>query len=205
MKKILFILFLIVISGCAKTIVEEPPTVKDTKIEGGEIMANVLMVIAPKNFRDEEFLEPREIFENNGIKVTVASKNTVTSKGMLGATVNVDKDVSSVNVADYDAIVFIGGSGASVYFDDETVLSIAKQAHQQNKVIGAICIAPSILANAGILEGKSATAFSSESSNLESKGASYTGYSVTQDGKIITANGPVAASEFAQKIVNSLK
>ncbi len=165
---------------------------------------SIVMIIAPDNFRDEELLEPKEIFEDSGAAVTIASKGTGTKRGMLGATVDVDKDISEIDVKDYDAVIFIGGSGASVYFNDATAMSIAKSAYDEGKILGAICIAPSILANAGILDGKRATVWSSESGNLRDKGAEYTGDDVTQDGKIITANGPGAATDFGAKIAESL-
>lgn len=163
----------------------------------------ILMVVAPKNFRDEEFLEPKKIFEAAGAEVVVASKDVSVASGMFGATASVDRNLSQVKIADYDAVVFVGGAGAQVYFADETALNLAKEAYSQEKVVGAICIAPSILANAGILEGKNATAFSSEQENLENKGVTFTGEPVTVDGKIVTGSGPEAASEFGQKIVEA--
>jgi len=164
----------------------------------------VLMIIAPKNFRDEELLRPKEILEKAKANVTIASKGVKTAKGMLGSSVSVDLDLSQVNVKDYDAIVFVGGTGAEVYFNDSKALKIAKEAYEQDKVVAAICIAPSILANAGILEGKQATAFPSEASNLEANGARYTGEAVTIDGRIITAKGPEAASQFGNAIAKAL-
>ena len=167
-------------------------------------MKKVLMVIAPNNFRDEEFLRPKEVFEKNGAQVTVASKGVSEASGMLGAKTKVDIDVAAVNVADYDALVFVGGTGAAVYFDDQTILSLTKVADEQNKIIGAICISPSILANAGILKGKRATAWPSEQGNLESKDAVYTGANVEVDGRIVTAKGPEAAIAYGEKITELL-
>ncbi len=175
------------------------------EIVGGEIMAKVLMIVAPENFNDEEFLEPKKVFEKNRILVEVASKGVSVAKGSSGAETSVDKDISEVTVDDYDAVVFIGGQGSSIYFDDSAAHSIAKTAYDSGKVVAAICIAPSTLANAGLLEGKKATAFSSEKNNLESKGATYTGKAVTIDGKIVTANGPMAAKSFGEEIVKLLK
>ncbi len=163
------------------------------------------MVVAPTNFRDEEFLQPKEIFEKAGAEVIFASKDVSQAVGTFGAVVDVDRNLSQVVAGDYDAIIFVGGSGASVYFTDETALNLAKDAYEQDKVVGAICIAPSILANAGILQGKNATAFSSEQANLEGKGATFIGKPVTVDGKIVTGSGPEAANEFGQKIVEVLK
>ena len=164
----------------------------------------ILMIVAPDNFRDEELLEPKEIFEGYGAEVMIASKDTNSAEGMLGAFVTVDIDISEIKIEDYDAIIFVGGSGSSVYFDDEMILDLAKKAYEKNKIIGAICIAPSILANSGILKNKKATCFSSEKENLEERGAEYTGRGVEKDDNIITANGPNSASAFGQKISETL-
>lgn len=164
----------------------------------------VLFVIAPQNFRDEEYQRPRQVLEQAGWQVEVASRQVKEAKGMLGAKVSVDKDISQVNIDDYEGIIFVGGTGAAVYFEDQTALSIAKTAYEKGKVVGAICIAPSILANAGILQGKNATSFPSEEENLKNHGANYTGLGVTVDGKIVTASGPQAAEEFGQKLVEVL-
>jgi len=170
------------------------------KIKSKMEKTKILMVIAPRNFRDEEFLRPKEIFEKSGFLITVASKEVKEASGALGHRAKVDLDLSQVKPADYDALVFIGGSGASIYLEDKVVLRLAKTADEQGKVIGAICLAPSILANAGILSGKRATAFPSEAENLRNKGAEYTGEPIAVDGQIVTANGPAAAIEFGEKI-----
>lgn len=164
----------------------------------------VLMVIAPENFRDEEFAEPKSVFEGIGMEVVVASRGVAEALGSLGAKVAVDKDISEVAAGDFDAVVFVGGAGAVVYFGAPEAHKLAREAFEQGKVLGAICIAPSILANAGVLEGKRATVFASEAGNLREKGAVYTGGPVTVDGKIVTANGPAAACEFGQAIVGVL-
>jgi len=168
-------------------------------------LGKVLMVVAPQNFRDEEYQKPRQVLEAAGWQIEVASKGVNEATGMLGAKAKIDKDISQVNVDDYQGVVFVGGTGAAVYFEDQTALALAKTAFEKGKVVGAICIAPSILANAGILQGKRATAFSSEQGNLSAKGAYYTGESVTVDGKIVTANGPGAAEEFGRRIADKLK
>jgi len=165
----------------------------------------VLMIIAPEGFRDEELLEPKKIFEANNVDVTIASKNTKIAKGMLGAEVNVDIDIKDVNVNEYDAIIFVGGVGSSIYFNDPLAHEIAKAAYEKGKIVGAICIAPSTLANAGILKNKKATSWHSEKENIQKNGGIYTGKNVEKDGNIITANGPQSAKEFGNTILKALK
>ena len=167
-------------------------------------MAAILMVVAPNNFRDEELFEPKKVFENAGADVVIDSKGVKKAKGKLGAVVDVDIDIKDARADEYDAVVFVGGPGAAIYFSDNTALKIARDAYEKGKVTAAICIAPSILANAGILKGKKATCFESQQENLRIKGAIYTGDDVTKDGKIITANGPGAATKFGKKIMEAL-
>ena len=164
----------------------------------------VLMVVAPQNFRDEELFQPKAVLEKAGCQVDVASKNTAEATGMLEGKIKIDVDVAQVKPADYNAVVFVGGSGAAVYFQDEAVLNLAREAVGQGKIVAAICIAPSILANAGVLKGKKATAFPSEKNNLAAQGAVYLNQPVVVEGKIITGQGPQAAQEFGQKISQAL-
>lgn len=163
-------------------------------------MSNVLLIIAPNNFRDEELFYTKEEIEKAGHITTIASLKKEKSKGMLGGEAMPEKTIDEINENDYNAIVFVGGSGASIYFNNQEALDIVKKFYDEDKIVAAICIAPSILANAGILKNKKATCWESESENLEQKGVKYTGNPVEVDGKIITANGPKAAREFGKKI-----
>jgi len=166
---------------------------------------SVLMIIASNNFRDEEYLHPREVLENEGAKITIASSTKKEVTGMLGTKVIPDILMSEVNIDDYDAVIFVGGSGANEYWENEKAHEIAKKAYEKSKVIGAICIAPVTLARAGLLKGKKATVYTSEIENIKKEGAIYTGNSVEVDGKIVTGNGPTAAKEFGEKIAELLK
>ena len=170
----------------------------------------VLMIIAPKNFRDEELFKPKAILEKNRYKVTIASLSGDIAKGMLEAEIVPDFTLDEISVDTYDGVIFVGGSGTEIYFDNEMAYSIAKEGYEKNKVLGAICIAPCILAKAGVLKNKRATVWSSAVAKkyvkiLEANGALYTDEDVVVDEKIVTANGPGAAEKFGNEIVRLLK
>ncbi|MCS7231390.1 MAG: DJ-1/PfpI family protein [Elusimicrobiota bacterium] len=160
----------------------------------------IAMIIAKNNFRDEEYLQPKEVFIKAGFIVETFSSSLGTAKGMLGATLKVDKVLSELKVEEYDAVVFVGGVGSSEYWDNSLAHKIAQEAISKNKVIAAICIAPVTLAKAGILKGKKATVYHTEAYQLKQLGADYIESNVVVDGKIITASGPHAAKEFGEKI-----
>ncbi|MFA5303182.1 MAG: DJ-1/PfpI family protein [Candidatus Nanoarchaeia archaeon] len=161
---------------------------------------NALIIVANKNFRDEELFITKSELENYKIKTIVASSEMTECTGMLKKTIMPDMLVSDARVENYDSIIFIGGMGISQYFNDSAILSLAKQFYAQGKVVAAICIAPVILANSGILKGKKATVSRSMVGDIVKEGAEYVGQSCVVDGKIITANGPSASKEFAKKI-----
>lgn len=165
----------------------------------------ILFIIAKINFRDEEYLEPKSILEKSGMKIVTASSSIGEAKGMLGVKVKVDTTIDKVNVSDYDAVIFVGGTGAEEYFNNKIAHKIVLDTVSQNKLLGAICIAPVILAKSGVLKNKRATVFSSEQNELKKYGALYTNKGVEIDGKIVTAAGPKFATEFGEKIKELLK
>lgn len=165
----------------------------------------ILFILADRDFRDEEYTQPRSVFENEGIEIKVANESGGESQGVSGTKVQADLNLDQVVASDYDAIIFVGGAGAIQYFDNDTIWQIARDAFKHNKIVAAICIAPVILAKAGILKGKKATVFESGRQHLEANGAIYTGNAVEIDGNIITANGPNAAENFAKTIIELLR
>lgn len=191
--------------GCKEQKEEVPPPKEEMAKEEKDLTGKkVVMIIAPENFRDEELLEPKGILTEKGAEVKVACASLETAKGMLGAEVSPDMLIGDIKPEDWDAIILVGGTGASKYWDDESIHSLLNEAVKQNKIVGAICIAPVTLANAGILSGKKVTVYSSETKKLADKGAQCTGKDVERDGNLITASGPPAAKEFGNVIAQAL-
>ncbi len=170
----------------------------------------IAMIVAFKDFRDEEYFIPKEVFENARIKVETVSSEAGTAQGFKGGEALVDLILEDLYPEEYEAVVFIGGQGAIGYMGNKEINRIAQKAVDINRVIGAICIAPAIIAKTGILEGKRATVWTSSLDKsmvkiLKENGAIYQAEDVVRDGNIITGNGPKAAREFAEMVVKALK
>ena len=166
-----------------------------------------LMVLAPKNFRDEEYRTPALKLERAGITVHVAGPTSGPYTGMLGKVVTPDLTLDQVKVDDYDAIIVVGGSGSKEYlWSNNKLISILNEASRKDKTIASICLSGAVLAKAGILKGKKATVSPSGESIrlLEWNGADYIKEGVVVDGKIITAEGPNNAEDFADAIIKVL-
>jgi protease I len=184
-------------------------------VEQGEnnMEKKIAIIIAHENFQDVEFGTPYKFFTDNGAKVDVFSNVGGTAIGSFGLEVEVNGTLDQLKVKDYDAIVFIGGSGTPSVRKEPRALEIAREAVKEGKVLGAICWSPTILAKAGVLNGINATVWLGHDSEygmttnmvLLKYGANYAGQELIVDKKIVTANGPPAAGKYAKAIWDLLK
>ena len=168
-------------------------------------MKKALLIIAKTMFQDHEYRDTRAVLEKAGVQITTASSSSGTASGKFGGNQKVDITIDQANVADYVTVIFIGGPGTGEYFNSARAHTLAKETLAAGKILAAICIAPVILANAGILKGKKATVFPSGGQDLVRGGANYTKAPVEVDGKIITADGPQSAPAFGTAVANALK
>ena len=122
----------------------------------------VLMIIANKGYQDKEYGIPKAIFEKEKIEVVTAAKREGVATGKLGGKTKATISIDEVDVAKYNAVVFIGGPGAVGYQHDVQAHLTAQEAINQGKALGAICIAPTILAFAGVLDGIKATVWNED-------------------------------------------
>ena len=178
---------------------QEGPTVKPAGVE-----RSALLIVPSANFRDEELLGTQRILTEAGIKVVMASSKVAILQGMSGRTAYPDTILDNIRIEDFNAVIFIGGTGAAEYYSNPSALEIARQAAASNKVIAAISTAPAILANAGVLKGVRATSFLSERGQMLKGGAKYTGTSLERDGLIITSSDSSATTSFARAIVTAI-
>ena len=167
-------------------------------------MKKAVFITAAEIFRDEEYFHPKEILEKAGIEVITASIKTGELKGKLGGKAISDMLIADIKTEDFDALVFIGGGGASVFFNNPIALKLVRDFYDEGKIVASICIAGIILANAGILKGKKATVYIDGKDDLIKGGAIFTGNSLELDGNVITANGPDSAKLFGTALAQAL-
>lgn len=169
-----------------------------------EIKKNILMVIAPLDFRDAEYFTPKRSFEDEGFVVRTTSIQSGIAKGADGGEAKIDLIVGEVNPEDFAAVVFIGGPGMALISDDESLQTLAIKFVKAGKLTAAICAAPAVLAHAGLLTDIKATSHPGVKQVLEDNGARFINQSVVMSGNLITANGPDASNEFASQIIDKL-
>ncbi|MFH1890824.1 MAG: DJ-1/PfpI family protein [Candidatus Kuenenbacteria bacterium] len=169
----------------------------------------ILIIVAYQDYNETELEIPRDLFGMFGAEISIASSSLGTAIGKAGSSIEVDYLLSDIHPEDYDAYIFIGGMGSIEYQESEQAHRIARGAVNNDRILAAICIAPLILAKAGVLVGKRATVWTDSPDGdpvkiLQDSRAVYTAQDVVVDGKIVTANGPQAARQFANAIVDLL-
>ncbi|MCK5809001.1 DJ-1/PfpI family protein [bacterium] len=172
---------------------------------------SIVMVVAPTEFRDEEFTVPYAIFDKYGADIVVASTKKGYAHGTFGHKIDITCTLADIDINKFNAVVFIGGAGVPLLRSDAMALELAKSA-AKHAVLAAICWAPTILAKAGVLTGKRATVWVGDDAEygmstdkvLSESGAHFIENPVIVDGNLVTANGYAASAQFAEAVVACL-
>jgi protease I len=168
-------------------------------------MRTALVVLAQEGYQDHELEGTVQGLSGAGFDIALCSKESGACTGKFGGKVQATLAMRDVDPSAFDRFAFIGGPGAKALRDDPEALALAKKIAGTGHVFGAICIAPTILAAAGVLKGKKATVWNNDGEQgtfLSYHGAEFTDDDVTVDGLLVTANGPEAAAEFGKKLAS---
>jgi protease I len=167
-------------------------------------MARVLFVVPGKQFQDEELFQTSQELQSAGHRWVIASVKRGICTGSLGGQAVATETLTSVAPHRYDAVVFVGGAGARSLTEDPDALQIARAFYNARKPTAAIGLAPMILANAGVLEGREVAVAGSEQEMIEDLGAHFQAVGVVTDGNIVTASDPTEARGFGQELCQAL-
>ncbi len=165
-------------------------------------MSKVLIPLAD-GFEEIEALAVVDILRRAEIEVVLAGLHEGAVRSARNINIIPDATLDSINAAAFDMIVLPGGQpGTDNLNSDPRIHELLKEFDAREKLIGAICAAPIILASAGLLAGKHATSYPSYVDRLE--GACYEDRQVVCDDRIITSQGAGTAISFGLEIVGRL-
>ncbi len=146
-----------------------------------------------------------DLLRRAGIEVITAGLDAENITASRGVKLIPDTDLESALKDDYDMIVLPGGlPGADYLGSDERLRAALKTMANDDKYIAAICAAPKVLANAGLLNGKTATSYPGFLDDPELSGITLSDAAVVKDGKIITSRAPGTAMDFALELIEAL-
>lgn len=159
----------------------------------------MVYIFLANGFEEMEAVIPFDLMKREGIAVTTVGIGGKTVTGAHGLSVTADISEKEVLFDDAEAVVFPGGMPGAVNLkNSETVNNAITFALHNNIIIGAICASPGVvLSGTGALEGKRYTCYP----GFEVAEGRYTAAMTETDGKLITANGPEAAVNFAKALI----
>jgi 4-methyl-5(b-hydroxyethyl)-thiazole monophosphate biosynthesis len=183
-------------------------------------MARVLVPLAD-GFEEIEAVTVIDLLRRAGIDVCVAragpesdpaqpdSPRSLPGAGMVvgshGIAVQADARLAEVDDADFEMIVLPGGMpGAAHLKNDVRVVEMLRRASARGGYVAAICAAPSVLAHAGLLDGRAATSFPGFLDAESTPGLQLSMAPVVIDGRIITSRGPGTAIDFGLTLIELL-
>lgn len=162
-------------------------------------MKTILMVLAPQDFRDSEYIVPRAFWEQLGFRVQTTSLVQI-AVGRFGFRVTNDVLLADAEEQDFDGIFFVGGTGSLVYQENKTAKALTSSFIAAGKPYGAICAAPRNFAAWGLLTGKKCTGHNSDGSFAAlcaQVGAEFVDAPTVTDGLLCTGAGPTATEATA--------
>jgi ABC-2 type transport system ATP-binding protein len=146
-----------------------------------------------------------DVLRRGNVDVNVVGLNAKEVQGAHNIKFIPDTFIDEMILEGYDAVILPGGSpGYKNLKSNKKVLRIIREAFKNKKLIGAICAAPAVLAETGILKGKNCTIYPGMEIELKKGGGIPQNKWIVEGGNIITSQGPATALTFAIKLVEKL-
>ncbi|MDR0992226.1 MAG: DJ-1/PfpI family protein [Ruminococcus sp.] len=155
-------------------------------------------------FEELEAIAPLDILRRGGVEVITAGIGGKVITGSHGISVACDKAAEVIFTSEIEGVILPGGMpGTRNLAASQTVEDALAYCARKGLLIGAICAAPSVLGEQGLLDGREATCFPGFEEKLT--GAKLSSEYVVRDGNIITAKGAGVAAEFGFALLTALK
>jgi len=155
-------------------------------------------------FEETEAVTPLDLLRRAGVEIATVGLNGQTIRGSHGICIEADMTIGQMDLSDLDMIILPGGLGgvASIRASKEA-LDAVTFAWENGKYVAAICAGPTILAELGITQGRSATCFPSCAGQMT--GAILEEKAAVRDGNLITGTSAGCAIPFGLELISALK
>ena len=173
-------------------------------------MTQRVMILATDGYEQSELTGPKANLEKAGITTTVVSLEKGEIQGWdeddWGDSVNVDATIDTVSAEDFDALLLPGGQiNPDVLRMNDKAVAMVRAFNDLGKPIAAICHAPWMLIEAGIVQGRTLTSWPSVRTDLKNAGANVVDQEVVTDGNFITSRCPDDIPAFSKALIASVQ
>ncbi len=164
----------------------------------------MVYIFLADGFEEMEAIAPVDILRRGGVSVTTVGVGGKQVTGCHGISVLADCVLTDQTFEDAQMLILPGGlPGADNLRQSQGVCQALVSAYERGAYLGAICAAPYVLGQLGLLRGRRVTCYPGFEEQL--LGATPTGEAVVVDGTIITAKGPGVCDQFGYQLLSCLK
>jgi len=164
------------------------------------MMSKRVLCLLVQGFEEIETVTPVDLLRRAGVEVVLAGLTELSVTGRNGITLHADALLEKISACDFDLLFIPGGPGVGELLKDGRAAELAQEFTTAGKTVAAICAAPLILDDAGLLNGKKFTAHSSVHKDLPGVLTDR----VVVDGNLITSRGAGTALDFGLALVERL-
>jgi protease I len=172
----------------------------------GELAGTRVAILAEALYEDLELWYPFYRLREAGADVfVVGSGSADTYQSKHGYPVTVDAEADTVTASQFDGVIIPGGYSPDHMRRHPSMVKLVREAHEQGKVVAAICHAGWMLASANIVRGKNLTSFRSIKDDMVNAGATWVDREVVRDGMLITSRTPADLPAFMRTTLAALR
>jgi protease I len=169
------------------------------RLDGKRVIA-----LVEDDFEDLELWYPVIRLREEGAEVVIAGLGAGAYHGKYGLPAEEDASVDQLDMADFDAILVVGGWAPDKLRRSEKVLQLVRDADRDGKLLGVICHGGWVPASAGILKGRTMTCTPGIKDDVMNAGANYVDEPVVVDGNLVTARRPPDLPPYGAALVRAL-
>lgn len=175
-----------------------------------QIPESRVLIVATDGFEEWELFGPRQILQDRGAEVILASPKRDPIQGTIhddpGKTIRPDLTIDEALADDFDALILPGGVRNPDHLRTNVrVIQLIKDFAAQGKPVGAICHGPWLLVEADLLRGRTATSWPSIRTDLRNAGAKVVDEPAVTDGNIVTSRNPEDVQEFTDALIDLIE
>lgn len=172
----------------------------------GILSGKKVAILAADGFEEVELTKPRAALDEAGARTLVVSVKTGRIQGMnhaeKGRAIDVDLALDQANPAEFDALMIPGGlMNPDTLRATEPALEFVRQFFRDGKPVAAICHAPWVLIDAGVIRGKTVTSWPAIKSDVRNAGANWVDREVVVDNGLVTSRKPDDIPAFNRKMI----
>ena len=170
-------------------------------------MARKVAVLLGEGFEDSEFKVPYDRLKAEGFEVDVIGRETGEElRGKRGkVTTKATRSIADARPLNYDALVLPGGYSPDKLRADERFVRFVQDFDATKKPLAAVCHGPQLLITAGLVKGRTLTAWSTIQEDLRQIGARVKDEPVVKDGNWITSRKPDDLQQFSDALIQALR